>query len=408
MEFKVPYSGVSNRLGLEEASMVVEALRQDCLSRGPVVEQFESDFAEYLDVKHALSTNSCTSALYLAAQVLGLKEGDEVIITPQTFWVTSWPLLTRRCTIRFADIDPDSLNIDPGTVEPLVNDRTKAIFVVHHGGQAVDMDPIMEIARKHNLYVVEDCAHAPGAGYKGRKLGTIGDIGCFSFHTLKNITTGEGGALVTNNGQLFEQALHLGTIHVHGRMKEREDKTIGPYTEPAYYRDWHVRFSFNKDYVDNEYEVGHNYRMSAINAAIGIAQLKKLDGLNEGRRRIASRLNEGLGSIEGITLQHEKEYAYHIYHLYTCFYHPEVVGAPKDDFIRHMEQEEGVAIAIRYFPIHLLSEFRALGFKYGDCPVAEKTYFEHQIQLPIYNHLTDEQIDHMIGAVARAVRKLKS
>ena len=154
-------------------------------------------------------------------------------------------------------------------------------------------------------------------------------------------------------------------------------------------------------------EVGNNFRLSELSAALGIAQLQKLDQLNERRRYIASRLNEGLKGVPGITLQEEKDYAYHIYHLYTCFYHPEVVGAPKDDFIRYMEQEEGVQIVVRYFPIHLLSEFRALGHRYGECPAAERTYFEHQIQLPIYNHLTEDQIDHMIGAVRRAVEKLR-
>jgi perosamine synthetase len=408
MAFKVPYSGISNQLGLEEAEMVLKALQQDTLSIGPMNAEFEKGLSEYLGAEHVQATSSCTTALYLAAQVLELQEGDEVIMTPQTFWVTSWPLQVRKCSIRFADIDPNSLNIDPAQVEPLVTERTKSIWVVHHGGQTVDMDPIMDIAHRHNLTVVEDCAHAPGATYKGRKAGTIGDIGCFSFHSLKNMTTGEGGALVTNNDQYAEMARHLGTIHVWGRMKERKDKQIGPYPQPAYYRDWHVRFSFEKDYVDDAYEVGNNFRMNELSAALGIAQLKKLDRLNERRRDIAARLDAGLKDIPGITLQEEKDYAYHIYHLYTCFYDPEVVGAPRDDFIRHMEQEEGIEIVLRYFPIHLLSEFRALGHRYGECPSAEKTYFEHQIQLPIYNHLTEEQIDHMIGAVHRAVQKLET
>jgi perosamine synthetase len=407
MSFKVPYSGISNRLGLEEAEMVLQALRQDTLALGPMNAEFEKQFSEYLGATHVQATSSCTTALYLAAQVLGLKEGDEVITTPQTFWVTSWPLQVRRCVIRFADIDPNSLNIDPAQVESLVTERTRSIWVVHHGGQAVDMDPIMEIAHRHDLTVLEDCAHAPGATYKGRRVGTIGDIACFSFHSLKNMTAGEGGALVTNNDLYAEMARHLGTIHVWGRMEERDDQKIGPYTKPAYYEDWHARFAFTKDYVDGEYEVGNNFRLSELSAALGIAQLQKLDQLNERRRTIASRLNEGLQGVAGITLQEEKDYAYHIYHLYTCFYHPEVVGAPKDDFIRYMEQEEGVQIVVRYFPIHLLSEFRALGHQYGECPVAERTYFEHQIQLPIYGHLTEGQIDHMIGAVRRAVERLK-
>lgn len=406
MGFKVPYSGISNRLGLEEAAMVLRALQQDTLCMGPMNAEFEKQFSAYLGAKHVQATSSCTAALYLAAQVLELGEGDEVITTPQTFWVTSWPLQVRRCTIRFADIDPNSLNIDPGTVEAQVTERTKSIWVVHHGGQAVDMDPIMEIARRHNLTVVEDCAHAPGATFKGRKVGTIGDIGCFSFHSLKNMTTGEGGAFVTNHDRYAEMARHLGTIHVWGRMEERKDKRIGPYAQPAYYEDWHVRFSYNLDYIDDQYQVGNNFRLSEVGAALGIAQLNKLDQLNEGRRYIASRLNEGLRGIRGITLQEEKDYAYHIYHLYTCFFDPELVGASKDEFIRYLEQQEGVQIVIRYFPIHLLSEFRALGHRFGECPQAEKTYFERQIQLPIYNHLTEAQIDHMIGAVGRAVAEL--
>ncbi len=408
MEKKVPYSGISNRFTFEEAEALMKVLQQDSLMKGPTAAQFERAFAQKMGVKHALATTSCTTALFLSAQILGLKAGDEVITTPQTFWVTTWPMLARKCQIRFADIDPNSLNIDPATIEPLVNEKTKAIYVVHHGGQAVDMDPVMAIARKYNLRVVEDCAHAPGATYKGRYVGGIGDVGCFSFHSLKNMTTGEGGMLVTNDDRLFEYAEPLGTIHMYGEMKPRAVKKIGPYDEPAYYKDWHAKQSFNMDYVDNSFEVGNNFRMSDISAAIGLVQLGKLDGLNERRREIGHRLNDGLRSIPGISLQEEKPYAGHIYHLYTCFYHPEVVGAPKDDFIRYLEQVEGIEIAIRYFPVHLLSEFRALGYTYGLAPVAEKTYFESQIQLPIYNHLSDWQIEHMIGGIRRAVENLST
>ena len=316
-------------------------------------------------------------------------------------------MLARQCRIRFADIDPNSLNIDPNTIEPLVNEKTKAIYVVHYGGQTVDMDPVMEIACKYNLRVVEDCAHAPGATYKGRYAGTIGDIGCFSFHSLKNMTTGEGGMLVTNDDRLFEYAEPLGTIHTFGKMQDRQDRRIGPYSEPDYYKDWHARQSFNRDYIGG-FEVGNNFRMSDIQAAIGLVQLSKLDRLNNRRREIARRLNEGLSDILGITLQIEKPYAHHIYHLFTFFYNPEEIGASKDNFIRYLEQEEGIEIVIRYFPVHLLSEFRSLGFRFGDAPVAENIYFEHQIQLPIFDHLTDDQINHMINGVRRAVQHLRT
>jgi perosamine synthetase len=407
MEWKVPYSGISNRPGLEEAEALLQVLQQDGLSKGPTARRFEQEFCRHIGARYGLATNSCTTALYLSAQVLGLREGDEVITTPQTFWVTTWPMLARKCRIRFADIQPDSLNIDPTCIEPLITARTRAIYVVHYGGQAVDMDPVLEIARRHNLRVVEDCAHAPGARYKGRYVGTLGDIGCFSFHSLKNMTTGEGGMFITNQADLYEFAEPLGTIHMYGWMHERQDKHIGPYQEPAYYRDWHAKQSFNMDYDNDEFEVGNNYRMSELQAAVGRVQLTKLDRLNERRRAIAERLNTGLANLLGIKPQTEQPYAYHIYHLYTFFYDPQVVGASKDSFIRYLEQEERIQIVLRYFPVHLLAEFRALGYRYGECPVAERQFFEHQIQLPIYDHLTDGQIEHMVGAIGRAIRVLR-
>lgn len=405
--FKVPYSGVSNRLGREEIELVTRALRQDTLCLGAMNQQFESEFAAMLGARHAQATNSCTTALFLAAQVLGLKEGDEVITTPQTFWMALWPLLSRRCKIRFADIDADSFNIDPTCIRKLVNEKTKSIWVVHYGGQPADMDPIMEIAGTHRLSVVEDCAHAAGATYKGRKVGTIGDIGCFSFGSLKNITTGEGGAFVTANDRYAEMARPLGTLQLWGKMVDRTEQRIGPYSEPSYYKDWHAQSSYTRDFVKTSFEVGNNFRMSELNAALGIAQLRKLDRLNERRREIARRLDEGLSGLEGISLQQKNPYVRHVHHLYTCFYHPETVGAPKDDFIRYLELKESVQIQIRYFPVHLLPEFRALGHYYGECPVAERQYFEHQIQLPIYGHLTKAQINHMIGAVKRGIKELK-
>jgi perosamine synthetase len=406
MEWKVPYSGVSNRLGLEEAEALIRVLQQDFLAFGPRAVELEQEFPRYMGAKCGVAASSCTAALQVSVQALGLQEGDEVITTPQTFWATAWPVVARKCRIRFADIDPNSLNIDPNTIEPLITSKTKAIYVVHYGGQAVDMDPVMEIARRHNLAVVEDCAHAPGAKYKGRYMGTIGDIGCFSFHSLKNMTSGEGGMLLTNDERLYKRAFALAKLRPIGEIYERPDPRIGPYSEPDYYKDPHARNAYKVDYVDGKFEVGSNFRLGEFSAAVALVQLRKLAQLNEGRRRIAARLNEGLQGLKGITLQEEKPYAYHIYHLYTLFYHPAVVGASQDDFIRYLEQEEGIQIQLRYFPLHLLQEFRALGHRYGECPVAEKMYFEHQIQLPIYNHLTDEQIDHMIQGIHRAIKRL--
>lgn len=406
MTYVVPYSGISNRPGEEEIRAVTEALTQDTLSLGPSGAEFERRLAARLGARHAQATSSCTAALFLAAQVLGLEPGDEVITTPQTFWVTTWPLRARGCVVRFADIDPDSLCLDPATVERLITGRTKSIWVVHYGGQAVDMDPIMDIARRHGLSVVEDCAHAAGASYKGRALGTIGDIGCFSFHSLKNMTTGEGGAFVTGDDRYAEMARALGSIQAWGEMRDRADPGIGPYRQPASYRDPHVRMSYTRDYSDGRYVVGNNYRMSELSAALGVVQLGKLDALNERRRAIARRLDDGLREVRGVSVQREKPYARHVHHLYTFFHHPEILGVPKHEFIRYLQEREGIEIVIRYFPLHLVPESRALGHRYGECPVAEKVYFERQIQLPIYGHLTDSQVEHMIGAVRRGVAAL--
>ncbi|MGQ9682414.1 MAG: DegT/DnrJ/EryC1/StrS family aminotransferase [Anaerolineae bacterium] len=406
MTWKVPYSGISNRPGLEEATAVLQALQQDALSFGPLVPKLAAEFAAFTGAKHAVTVSSCTAALQLTVQLLRLQPGDEIISTPQTFWATLWPLVARRCRIRFADIDPNSLNIDPNTIEPLITPKTKAIYLVHHGGQAADLDPVLEIARRHGLRVVEDCAHAPGARYKGRCVGTLGDFGCFSFHSLKNMTAGEGGMLVTNDEELLQGAPQLLSIGALGEMRERAERTIGPYAEPKYHRDGHARNAYRLEYVRDDFEVGTNYRMSELEAALALVQLRRLDELNERRRTIARRLNDGLRDVPGIVLQQEKPYAYHIYHLYTLFFQPEVVGACKDDFIRCLEQDEGIQIILRYFPVHLLPEFRARGHRFGECPVAEKVYFEQQVELPIYGHLSDEQIEHMIRGVRRSIERL--
>lgn len=404
--WKVPYSGISNRLGLEEAEALVRVLQQDTLTSDRTVAEFEQAFARRIGARYAVATNSCTTALALAAQVLRLQEGDEVIATPQTFWGALFPFLSRRCRLRFADIDANSLNLDPATIEPLIGARTKAIYLVHHGGQAADMDPILDVARRYRLRVIEDCAHVPGGTYKDRHLGTIGDIGCFSFHSLKNMTTGEGGMFVTNDETLAGYARALSRLGTVGELRQRPDKRLGPYAEPAYHKIY-PGTHYSRDYVDDQIEFGTNYRMSELQGALGLVQLAKLDRLNDGRRRIAARLNAGLAEVPGIELQQEKPYAHHIYHLYTLFYHPEIVGAPKDDFIRYLEEEGGIQVVIRYFPVHLSPELRAFGHEYGECPVAERVFFEHQIQLPIYNHLTDEQCDHMIETITRAVARLQ-
>jgi len=407
--YKVPYAGQGSIMGLEEVEAVANALQQDTLAYGPLRDRFEAAFAGYTGVKYAYTTSNCTTALFLSVQLLGLAPGDEVIVTPQTFWATVRGLQAAGVTLRFGDIDPNTLNLDPTTIEAKITPKTKAIYLVHLGGLMADMDPIMEIARRHNLYVVEDCAHAPGAEYKGRKAGSIGDIGCFSFHSLKNMSTlGEGGMITFNRDEWAAKIRPLSSIGVIYPQKARSEEHFGPYMKPAYTYNDHAAGSFTFD-AEGPIQVGNNYRMSEVAAAAGIVQLGKLDRLNAVRLENARRLDEGLSQIDGIRLQCAPEGYKHIYHLYVFFYQPMVENSniEKENLIRILDQEEGVQIQNRYFPIHLLPEIRSQGHVFGECPVAEKIWFEQHVNLPIYPSLTREQIDYMIAAVARAMKKIR-
>ncbi|RPJ42681.1 MAG: DegT/DnrJ/EryC1/StrS family aminotransferase [Chloroflexi bacterium] len=341
--------------------------------------------------------------------MLELGPGDEVIVTPQTFWATVRGLQAAGVTLRFGDIDPNTLNLDPATIEAKITPRTKAIYLVHLGGLMADMDPIMAIARKHNLYVVEDCAHAPGAEYKGRKAGSIGDIGCFSFHSLKNMTTlGEGGMITFNNDEWAPKVRPLTSIGTVYTRQARSEERIGPYSRSAYEYGDHSAGAFSYD-AAGQVRVGNNYRMSEVAAAAGSVQLKKLDGFNQMRIDAAQRLNEGLAEIDGIRIQRTPVGSKHIYHLYVVFYQPLNEGSnrEKEELIRILDGEDGIEIINRYFPIHLLPEIRCQGHGFGECPVAEKVWFEQHVNLPMYPTLTQAQVDYMIERVDKAVRKVR-
>jgi perosamine synthetase len=407
---KVPYAGQGSILSLEEVEAVARTLQQDTLAYGPSRDRFEAEFAAYTGVKYAYTTSNCTTALFLSVQLLELKAGDEVIVTPQTFWATVRGLQAAGVSLVFGDIDPNTLNLDPTTIEAKITPRTKAIYLVHLSGLMADMDPIMEIARRHNLYVVEDCAHAPGAEYKGRKAGSIGDIGCFSFHSLKNMSTlGEGGMITFNREEWAAKIRPLSSIGAVYTRKPRAEERFGPYIKSAYAYGDHAAGAFSYDAVGSV-RPGNNYRMSEVAAAVGSVQLHKLDGLNEMRIKIAQRLNEGLAEIDGIRVQRTPLGYKHIYHLYVFFYQPMIENSnlEKENLIRILDQDDGIEIVNRYFPIHLLPEVRCMGHAFGECPVAEKTWFEQHINLPIYPMLSLEQIDYMIERIGAAIKKVRS
>jgi perosamine synthetase len=264
------------------------------------------------------------------------------------------------------------------------------------------MDPIMDAAKTRGIPVIEDCAHAVGGRYKGRPVGALGDIACFSFGPTKNMTTGEGGMFVTSNPAWRDAAERLRRYVAVGKRQDRSPHMIGPYAPSSHYDDWHAQGSFDSDYV-GPVLLGHNFRMSEFHAAIGRVQLKKLPMLNQRRRDIAARLDAGLHQIQGVQVQELAPHLEHVYHLYTFFVDDARFPGVRDRLVRWLQEEERVEVILRYFPVHLLPEFRARGHQQGECPVAERAYFTKQVQLPIHAHLEEWQIDHMIDAVSRGM-----
>ena len=406
MEFKIREYGRGSNIGEEELQEIARVIETaETFAYGPLRDKFEAEFAAYCGVKHAVSTTSATTALAMACQILRLTEGDEIIGTPQTFRATYIAAAGRKVAVRFADIDPVTLNIDPSTVEAKITPRTKAIFVMHYGGNPVDMEPIMEIAGRRGLAVVEDAAHAPGASYKGKKIGSIADITCFSFHSLKNMSTlGEGGMLTTNDGRYAEYAKRLRTMDLIGEQIPRADTHIGPYEMPKPSINDHAGRSYSHDYANID-EWGGNVRMSEFQAAVGSVQLLKLDDMNLQRTKAAERLTKGLSGIEGIVAPRTTPGGLNVWHLYPCFLDTAVVKAGRDEFIHYLQEEKGIQIILRYFPVHLSDYMRYLGHKFGECPVCERVWFERQLNLPMNPRMPDDEIDYIVESMREAVKR---
>ena len=388
---KVPYSFFGSIYDEDEKSMALQAMEQDTLTMGPQVAAFQKEFAAMCGVKHAFAVSNCTTAMHVATQIFDIRPGDEVIVTPNTFIATSLVILKEGGTPVYADIDPKTFNIDPAEIAKKITPKTKAIYVVHFGGQMCDMDPIMEIARKHGLLVLEDCAHTPGAEYKGRKAGTIGDIGCFSFHSLKNMTTcGEGGMITTNRDDFVDGIEKLRCMNLD-HWKDQTD-----YWIPSHF-----------DVVDVNGHWGNNYRMNEIQAAVGRAQLRKLSMLSETRRELGRRINEGIKDIKGVTPVYEDPNCYHIYHLYTLCVEQEELGASRDDFLRVLYKEEGVQGILHYQPTYHFTGLKKMGYGDNLCPLAEKFFYGREMNLPMHPRLTDQEIEDTITGIRNAAEKVR-
>ena len=407
VELKVKYSFFGSIYDDDEKNAAWEAMQQDSLTMGPQVQGFQEEFGTLHNVKHAFAVCNCTTGMHLCAQLFNIRKGDEVIVTPNTFVATSLAIVKEGATPVYADIDPTTFNIDPEDIARKVTAKTKAIFVVHYAGQVCDMDPIMEIAQKHNLYVLEDCAHAHGAEYKGRRAGSIGDVGVFSFHSLKIMTTcGEGGMITTNNDDFVKPIEALRCMNLKDWDPEQTEWQMGPYTVnkvvDGKYSDYWIPSHFDVEDIKGHW--GNNYRMNEVQAAVGRAQTRKLDMLVEKRRAAAHFLNKGLEDIEGVNGVYESPDCKHVYYAYTLTVDPTMYD--RNEFLRTLYRKYGVQGIQHYQPTYHLTGFKKLGLGPA-CPVAEEFFYKRETNLPMHPRLTQKELEDMVEGVRRTAEDLR-
>jgi perosamine synthetase len=411
MRIRDPSSGTT--FGEQELAAIKAVFESgDSLSWGRERETFEDEFRTFVGAKHAISVNSCTSALNLCAQLLRLGPEDEVICTPQTFWATVAALVQRDVKIRFGDIDPFTLNLSAASVSRLITRRTRAIYVVHYAGNPVDMQAIRDIARPRGIPIVEDCAHATGAMYQGKPIGD-GDLCCFSFQSLKNMSTlGEGGMLTTSNDSWAEEARRLRIMGVLGVTTPRTETRTGVYEDPQFALYDHSTFPpisrlGGRHELSEIHEIGTKCYLTSVQAAVGRVQLKKLPKLNARRASIAQRYSNALEATGGLRPIRVLSIDRCAWHLYPCFLDPRL-GVKRNDLIDYLQRSGGIEIVLRYWPLHLNPIFQRLGCAFGDSPECERVWFEQQVNLPIAPSMTDEDVGFVVEALNAGIQRLAS
>jgi dTDP-4-amino-4,6-dideoxygalactose transaminase len=376
----------SPSIGQEEITEVVDTLESNWLGTGPKVAKFEKAFAEYKELMptHAVAVNSCTAALHVSMIAANLKPGDEVITTPLTFCATINAIIHARATPVLADIDPHTFNIDPVAIEARITPRTKAILPVHFAGRSCEMDAIMALAEHHHLTLIEDCAHAIETEYQGRKAGTFGDFGCFSFYVTKNVITGEGGMVLAKRE---EDISRVKMLALHGMTKDA----------------WH-RFGdagFKHYYV---VECGFKYNMMDLQAAIGIHQLARVETNWQRRQAIWNRYQQAFADLPVIRPLVPEPNTRHAYHLYTLLIDKEKTGIVRDAFLDQMTALNiGVGVHYLSIPEHPFYQ-QKFGWKPENYPHAMKVG-RQTVSLPLSAKLTTEDITHVINAVIETLKK---
>ncbi|MED3802747.1 UDP-4-amino-4,6-dideoxy-N-acetyl-beta-L-altrosamine transaminase [Lysinibacillus xylanilyticus] len=368
----------------EDIQAVVDVLKGSYLTTGPTIAKFEESVAEYVDAKYAVAFSNGTAALHGACFAAGIGEGDEVITTPITFAASANCVRYVGGTVVFADIKKDTYNINPTEIEKNITPRTKAIIPVHFTGQPVQLDEIHAIAKKHNLTVIEDAAHALGAKYKGQKIGALSDMTMFSFHPVKHVTTGEGGVITTNNEFYYKKLLQFRS---HGIT--RDTKSIIKNDGPWYY-DMHF--------------LGYNYRMTDIQAALGISQMEKLDRFVARRREIAQMYDEAFKDNELLITPQQLPECYSSWHLYIIQLNIEKLNATRKEIFDALVAQN-IGVNVHYIPVHTLSYYQELGYKEGSMPKAESLY-KVIITLPLFPKMTDSDVYDVVVAVLSELEKV--
>lgn len=365
-----------------DVKAVSEVLVSDCLTCGPKVPELEERLCALTGARHAVMCSNGTAALHLMAMAAGIGEGDEVITTPITFAASANCVLYCGGTPVFADIDPATYNIDVKSVQEKITDRTKAVIAVDYTGQAAQLDELAALCRDRGILFLEDAAHAIGTKYKGRPVGGIADMTEFSFHPVKTVTGGEGGAVLTNSDAFYEKLL-LGRSH--GITKD------GAFFEHESHGSWY----------HEQIGLGYNYRITDIQCALILSQLDKLEKFSARRREIVKKYNEAFSQIPELFVQEEIAESDTTRHLYILRIRPERLNIDRKGFFEAMAAEN-ICCNVHYIPVYYHPYYEKLGYKKGLCPNAEKLY-EEMMSLPLYYAMSDDDVDDVIRAVVKIV-----
>ncbi len=380
---KIPFHKAN--LSDEEINAASEVIRSGWLTMGEKTFEFEREFSKYTGAPNSIAVNSCTSALHLALKALNIKAGDEVIIPAMTF-IATWEVITYSGAVPvLCDVIRDSFLIDPLEIEKKITQKTRAIISVHYGGESCDMDAIIAIARKHKLIVIEDAAHALPTLYKGKMIGTVSDITCFSFYATKTLTTGEGGMITTAN---VEWAERMRRLRLHGITKDA----------------WN-RYSDKGSWEYDVSEAGYKYNITDIASAIGVEQLKKSDEMNLQRRAIALKYNNAFSKNDILDLWKVRDNIECAWHLYPLRLKPDKLLISRDEFIIELKNR-GIGTSVHYIPMYRFSVFKNSGYTETDFPGCEDI-FSREVSLPIYPGMNEAETDYVIENILDVLAKNK-